>query len=79
MDEKLREKIIEIISNHSGIGKEEISLEADLVKDLNIQRIELPEIIISIEQELQIKLNQDHLEEINTVDDLANFVSDHLL
>ncbi|PIU03593.1 acyl carrier protein [Candidatus Shapirobacteria bacterium CG08_land_8_20_14_0_20_39_18] len=79
MDEKLREKIIEIIANHAGMNKEEIAPEADLVRDLNIQRIDIPEIVMILEQELQIKLHQDSFEEIRTVEDLITLVSDPLL
>lgn len=79
MDEKLKEKVIEIVASHSGMNKEEITPESDLVRDLNIQRIDIPEILLSLEQELQIKLHQDNIEEIRTVEDLITLVSDHLL
>lgn len=79
MDEKLKDKIIEIIANHSGIDSKDFYPEADFVRDLNIKRIEIPDIFMAIETELKIKLPQDKIQEIETVEDLINLVSDRLL
>lgn len=79
MDEKLKEKIIGIIANHTGMDSKDFYPEADLVRDLNIPRIEIPDIFMAIETELNVKLPQDKIQEVETVEDLINLVSDHLL
>ena len=79
MDKNITKKIVEIIANRTGIAKEEITPEADLVKDLNIPRIEIPDIFMAIENELSIQLPQDKIQEVITVEHIINLVSDRLM
>lgn len=79
MDDNINRKIINIISGYTGIAKEEILLEANLVEDLHISRIEIPEIFLLIENELHLQLPQDKIQEITTVEQLINLANDNVI
>ena len=79
MDDKIIKKIIDITSNQLGIPKEELSLEVDFVKDLNLQKVEIADLALTVEHEFQITLPPERIAEINTLEDLVTLVSDNLL
>lgn len=79
MDDKLIKKIIEITSNQLGVPREELSLEVDLIKDLNLQKVEIADLVLTIEHEFQITLPPEKIAEVNTLEDIVALVSDNLL
>lgn len=79
MDEEITRKVLEIISNHLGIPKDELDPKADLVKDLNIQRLEIAELLNTMENEFNIRFPQEKIGEIQTLEDIITLVSDNLL
>lgn len=65
--ETLEKDIIAIVSEISGIDEGEITLDAELAKDLEIDSIKAIEIVVAIEKKYKISVRDEHIPKINTV------------
>jgi len=66
MDEN---KLLEIIAEFTTYQPEEIKEEMDFVDDLGIDSLDLAQIILSAESEFDVDLEDDMMENIQTVGD----------
>jgi acyl carrier protein len=66
MDEK---KLMEIIAEFTTYDAEHITSDMDFVDDLGIDSLDLAQILMSLEDELDIDLDDDISENIKTVGD----------
>jgi len=67
MNENIEKEIVAIVSEVSGVDEEEISLDADLAKDLDIDSIKAIEIIVAIEKKYKVSVRDEDIPSINTV------------
>jgi len=74
MDERLL-KIREIIAEQLDVELEEITLETSLVDDLKADSLDVIELIMAFEDEFEIKIDDDVLENIQTVEDILTAIS----
>lgn len=72
------EKIKTMISNQFKIDEDDITMDTSFRKDLGADSIDLVELIISIEEEFDIEVEDDELENINTVRDAVNYIEKHI-
>ncbi|MFM1514968.1 phosphopantetheine-binding protein [Helcococcus ovis] len=68
----IKERIIEMIKSELMIDK--FDLDADLVKDYEIDSIGLLDFIMSIEEEFDIEISDSELAELKTVNDVIAVV-----
>jgi len=73
MDEKLL-KVREIIAEQLDIDLDDITLETSLVEDLKADSLDIVELIMAFEDEFEIKIDDDVLENILTVQDIINAI-----
>jgi acyl carrier protein len=71
------EKIRQIVFEHSGIEQEEIKPASHFAEDLNIGELEFLDIVREIEEEYKIDL-EEYIEDIETVEDLINSLTEEL-
>jgi len=74
MDERLL-KIREIIAEQLDVDLEEITLKTSLVDDLKADSLDVVELVMAFEDEFKIKIDDDVLEKIKTVEDILNAMS----
>ena len=74
MDERFL-KIREIIAEQLDVELEEITLETSLVDDLKADSLDVIELIMAFEDEFEIKIDDDVLEKIQTVEDILDAIS----
>ncbi|MGV8906248.1 MAG: acyl carrier protein [Acetobacterium sp.] len=74
MDERLL-KIREIIAEQLDVDLEEITLKTSLVDDLKADSLDVVELVMAFEDEFKIKIDDDVLEKIRTVEDILNVMS----
>ena len=67
MNENIEKEIVAIVSEVSGVDEEEISLDANLAKDLDIDSIKAIEIIVAIEKKYKVSVRDEDIPSINTV------------
>lgn len=74
MDERLL-KIREIIAEQFSIDLEDITLETFIVDDLKADSLDVVELVMAFEDEFEIKIDDDVLEKIQTVEDILDAIS----
>lgn len=63
----IEKEIISIISDVSGIDEEEITLETNLVNDLEVDSIKAIEIAVAIEKKYKISVRDEDIPNLTTV------------
>ena len=71
------EKIRDIIAEQLDVTPESITMETDLMKDLEADSLDAVEIIMAIEDEYGIEIPDEEAETIQTVADLVRFVEEN--
>lgn len=71
--ENIEGEILRIIKNLE--NKDSISPNADFIKDLNLDSLDVVEIIMEIEKDFKITITDEEAEKINTVQDAVNLVA----
>ena len=71
----IEEKVISIVSEVLGIGREEIT-SADTFDDLYADSLDLIDIIIECEKEFSYPITDDKVQNLKTVEDLVNLIKD---
>ncbi len=66
MVESLEKEIISIISDVSGVDEGEISLDANLVTDLEIDSIKAIEIAVAVEKKYKVSIRDEDIPKITT-------------
>ena len=70
------EKVKEIIAKHAKIDVNNMNLNTDFKKDLHLDSIDLFQIIMEVESTFNIKIENEKLLDIKTIQDALNKISD---
>jgi acyl carrier protein len=68
------EKIQKILSNQLGMEVENIQPESTFVEDLGVDSLEMAELAMALEEEFDIRMEDDAMEGITTVEDLVELI-----
>ena len=74
-DQKINEKIIKFFSEKLKISEGNISLNAHLKDELGIDSVETMEIVAALEQEFAIKVPEEELAKIETVQNIIQAIT----
>ena len=69
-----KETALEIIAKVSGIEREKITPEMELVADLGINSPKALELLVELEDRLEIEIDDEDAARLNTVGDILDFV-----
>lgn len=69
------EKIVSIIEDVTDIPKEDIEGESSLISDLDLASIEIMSVVAKIEKEYSVKITEEQLLSVETVNDLVEIIS----
>jgi acyl carrier protein len=69
------EKIKAIISEQFDIDEDDITMETSFKEDLNADSLDLVELIMSLEDEFDLEVDDDKVENINTIGDVVNYIN----
>ncbi len=72
------EKIKEIIVDQLGVEEEMITMDTNMMKDLEADSLDAVEIILGVEDEFEIEIPDDVAEKFETVGDLVSYVDDNM-
>ncbi|MBQ9889788.1 MAG: acyl carrier protein [Firmicutes bacterium] len=70
------EKLQEIIADQLDVDKEEITMDTDLMKDLEADSLDAVEIIMAIESEFDVEVPDERAEEFKLVSNIVNFLEE---
>ncbi|KAF5039291.1 Acyl carrier protein [bioreactor metagenome] len=72
------ERIKELIADKLGVDPEDITLETSFTDDLEADSITLFELVMAIEDEFDIEIDDESIEQINTVGDIVNYLEESI-
>lgn len=78
MEKTVERRVIEIIVEQLGVSEEEATLEASFIDDLGADSLDLVELIMAMEEEFGIEISDEDAEKIKTVQDVVNYISEHM-
>ena len=70
------EKIRELIVEQFGVDEDRVSMETSFTDDLNADSLDVVELIMSIEEEFNLEIDDSEVENIHTVGDVVNYISE---
>ena len=68
------DRIVKIIEEVSDIPADEIKRDSSLIEDLDLSSIEVLAIVGKIEKEFSVKLKEDQIMSINSIDDIIKML-----
>jgi acyl carrier protein len=68
------EKIRALISEQFGVDEGKITMETSFTDDLSADSLDIVELIMAIEQEFGIAVNDEDVENVKTVGDVASHI-----
>ena len=68
------EKVKELLVEELQINPDDVTMDAELSKDLNINSIELADLILLCEDKFGIEINEDDTNKFITVGDVVNYL-----
>ena len=68
--EKVKEAIVETL----GVDEDKITAEADLAEDLGIDSLDAVELVMSLEEEFDIKIDNEELKNMKKVSDVVAYI-----
>ena len=74
----VEEKIKNIIVDQLGVSVDEVIPEASFVDDLGADSLDLVELIMVLEEEFGKEIPDEDAEKIQTVQDVANYIKNHM-
>lgn len=75
------EKVAEIIAEQLGVDAEEITMETDLVKDLNADSLDVVEVVMALEDTYDIEIPDEDIEEalsVPTIGAIVEYLKDRV-
>jgi len=78
MVENIDKEIVSIVSEVSGVDVEDISIDSNLVKDLEIDSIKAIEIVVAIEKKYKVSIRDEEVSKITTVKQVVDITKNLL-
>lgn len=74
----LEKKVVDLIADVLvDVNKENIQLDSKIVEDLGAESLDIYDMIALLEDEFGMEITDEEVEQIQTVQDVANFIRDH--
>ena len=71
------ERLKKIIAEQLSVSEDEVTPEANFIDDLNADSLDLVELIMSLEEEFNVKISDEDAEKIRTVQDAVDYIGKH--
>lgn len=71
-------KLRKIVAEQLSVDEEDVVPEASFIDDLNADSLDLVELIMTLEEEFDIKISDEDAEKIQTVQDAIDYLQEHL-
>ncbi len=71
------DKVVKTISDVSGHSAIDINGQTELFVDLSLDSLALFEIVIELEESFDIRISDEDVDKIKTIDDIVNYIERH--
>nr|QCI08045.1 Acyl carrier protein [Plumaria plumosa] len=72
--DEIFEKVRNIVAQHLGVEKTEVTLEANFANDLGADSLDTVELVMAIEEEFEIEIPDEDAEKIATLNQAVAFI-----
>ena len=76
--EEIFEKVKKIIVDQLGVAESSIELTSSFIDDLGADSLDTVELIMAIEEEFDIEIPDEEAEKVVTVQDVVDYIKDHV-
>ncbi len=76
MAQSAEDRLKKIIADQLSVSEEEVVPEANFIDDLNADSLDLVELIMSLEEEFNVKISDEDAEKIRTVQDAVDYIDE---
>jgi acyl carrier protein len=70
----IENKVIDIISEQTGVDRTEITCETSFSDDMNFDSLDLIELVMEFEDEFEVTITDEETERIDTVGDVIDYI-----
>lgn len=71
------DKLKEIIMDHLDVEEDEVTMDANIQEDLDADSLDMVDLVMSVEEEFDLKIEDEDVEKIKTVGDIVSFIEAH--
>jgi acyl carrier protein len=68
------EKVRSILCQQLDVEEDQVSMESNIVEDLNADSLDLVDLLMSLEDEFDVEVPDEMVENIKTVGDLVRYI-----
>jgi len=72
--EEIYSKIQEVLTEEFEVDKEDISLEANLFTDLELDSLDAIDLMVTLDKELGVEIKTEEMQDMRTIQDVCDFV-----
>lgn len=72
------ERVKKILLNYTEVPASEITLETDLVKDLDLNSLDVVNIVVAFEDEFEIEIPDRVISTLTKVEDIVKYLEEHV-
>ncbi|WP_018962840.1 acyl carrier protein [Coprothermobacter platensis] len=76
--EKIFQELKNILRDTVAVDDENVTMDSDLVADLNLDSLDLVDLALSVEQVFGFEFNDEQLKDIKTVKDVVDIIESYL-
>ncbi|MGE5620203.1 MAG: acyl carrier protein [Sphingomonadaceae bacterium] len=78
LDAQAQARLKKIVAEQLSVDEDDVVPEASFIEDLNADSLDLVELIMTLEEEFNIKISDEDAEKIQTVQDAMDYLQEHL-
>ena len=67
----------EIIMDQLDVEEDEVTMDANIQEDLDADSLDMVDLVMSVEEEFDLKIEDEDVEKIKTVGDIVSFIEAH--
>jgi acyl carrier protein len=71
----IEDRVKRIVAEQLGVDEEDVTAKASFVDDLGADSLDLVELIMAMEEEFDVKIEDEEAEKIRTVQDAIDFIT----
>jgi acyl carrier protein len=75
--DRIYDKVIKTITGISGHSPIDLNGRSELLTDLNLDSLAIFEIVIELEEAFDLRISDEDVDRIKTIDDVVNFIERH--
>ena len=73
----VEDRVRSIVAERLGVDDDKVTMDAEFIGDLNADSLDLVEVIMAMEQEFNVEIKDEDAENIRTVSDAVQYITEH--